>query len=127
MGVAKVDEMGLGLEDLNDEKLDELRELQLFEWLEVPQMTLDAGADLVLVFDGDPTQVETAIFLDRPDLVDHELFFFAETRAGETIIGNYSLLGTAPVTGVPEPSTVVMLLGVGLAGLVASARRRRKR
>ena len=122
IGLAKVDDFGLGLGDLNRATHDDLIQNSDFEWLDIASMTLDNGQGLTLVFDGDfdgDVPEGNPIFLNRPDLVGRELFVYAETTdpVGGAIVGNYALLGTDPVTGVlvPEPTTLALLLFSGLA------------
>ncbi len=128
VGVAVVDGMGLQLEDLNQYTMYRLTLEGFFETLDILPRTLGKGEELVLVFDGSPTGIDNTIFLDRSDLLGHELFFYAETSAGDMNVGNYGLLGTGPITGllVPEPSTL-LLAAVGLLGLLGYAWRRRNR
>ncbi len=118
IGLAVVDDLKLGLDNLNRATLNQLIKMTDFEWLDIPPMTLDNGQELILVLDGDPSGLGNPIFLNRPDLIGRELFVYAETRdlLGEAMVGNYALLGTSPVTGVfiPEPATM-LILTLGLA------------
>lgn len=125
VGVAVVDEMDLQLEDLNQYTMYRLTLEGFFETLDILPRTLGKGEELFLVFDGSPTGIDSTILLDRPDLLGHELFFYAETSAGDMKVGNYGLLGTGPIVGVlvPEPSTLVLAV-VGLLGLLAHAWRK---
>ena len=127
MGMAMVDDMGLQLQDLNRERLNRLSEAQQFEWLNdgIGGTTLDNGEELFLIFDGKPTGIGNQIRVD-PKWAGHELFVFVETKAGEVVVGNYALLGTQPIVGVPEPGAVAMLVAAGLVGLLALRRRRRR-
>ncbi len=128
MGLAMVDGMGLQLQDLNWERLVRLNEAQRFEWQDtgIGGMTLDNGQELFLIFDGKPTGIGNQIPLD-PKWAGHELFVFVETKAGEVTVGNYALLGTPAIVGVPEPGTVAMVVGAALMGLLVCVRRRRNR
>ena len=66
--------------------------------------------------------------LNRPDLVNTELFVFAKSQSGDAIVQTYALLGRDPITGVliPEPSSIVLAL-LGLLGFVGMAWRKRTR
>jgi hypothetical protein len=155
IGIAIVDDMGLQLEDLNGDALNRLIDAGLFETFDIGPRSLGNGGEFFLVFDGIPSWIDTSddpagtsqddkglltvveenlpgidniIFLDRPDLFDHELFLYAETRTGDVVVGNYALLGTPPITlmHTPEPSTLA-LAAVGLLALLGCACRRRHR
>jgi len=99
MGLAVVDDMELGLADLNRETLNRLVASQSFSFFDIPQLMLDNGEELLLVFDGKPDGVTDPYFLNRPDLIGRELFVFAETMdpVRGAMVGNYALLGTPPV------------------------------
>jgi len=128
IGLAMVDDMGLGLADLNRETLNRLMAAKRFERLDVPAMMLDNGQVLTLVLDGDARQIPNPIFVgDGAKWLGHELFLYAESRdpLSEAVVGNYALLGTPPIVGVPEPSTCVLAV-FGLACLAGYLRRRNK-
>jgi len=86
------------------------------------------GDDFYVIFEGTPNTIPPEIlkqgnylFLDRPDLLNGELFVYAQSLAGDALVGNYGLLGV-PVNGrLPDPATLALL---GLGGLAALARRR---
>jgi hypothetical protein len=124
-GVAVVDGRGLRLADLNRDMLGQLVDEGIFETFDIVPRRLDYGEQLFLVLDGTPTGVANTIFLDRPDLLNHELFIYAETRTLDAMVGSYALLGTPPITIalVPEPCTLA-LAAVGMLFLLGYARRR---
>jgi hypothetical protein len=128
IGLAVVDNMGLGLADLNRETLSLLMKRNLFERLDVSPRILDNGEVLTLVLDGDPRQVPNPILVPNgAKWLGHELFLYAASRdpMSEAMVGNYALLGTPPIVGVPEPSTCVLVV-VGLICLAGYFRRRNK-
>jgi hypothetical protein len=127
MGMAIVDELGLKLEDLNRQMLNRLVKEQQFDFIDVPDVTLDNGQRMTLILAGDPVKPENPVFIPNGDKwADHELFLYIETTGpnGDMMIGNYSLLGTAPVVGVlvPEPRTAFLLL-LGATVLLGRMRR----
>jgi hypothetical protein len=129
VGMAIVDDMKLGLDDLNRRTLDQLVKDQQFEILDIPQMTLDNGQLMTLVLDGDPFEPENPVFIPGGERwVDHELFLYVQTTDpnGAMTIGNYALLGTPPIAGVfvPEPASFALLLiaGMILIGRIRPAR-----
>jgi len=123
IGVAVVDGRGLGLPDLNRDTLDQLVDEGIFETFDIVPRMLNYGEELFLVLKGSPTGVTNTIFLDRPDLLDHELFIYAETRTLDATVGSYGLLGAPPIM-IPEPSTLA-LAAIGLLVFLGYARRRR--
>lgn len=129
IGLAIVDDMGLGLADLNRETLNRLMKGQQFEMLDIQPMTLDNNGVLTLVLDGTPFEPPNPVFIPGGEKwLGHTLFLYAETTdlLGEATIGNYALLGSPPIVGVPEPSTLVLLIaGVGI--LLGCAWRRQRR
>jgi hypothetical protein len=129
LGVAVVDDQNLTLDDLNRQTLNRLIQSERFEQLDIGTIQLAPASEFYLVFQGMQEDLPPEVLqrgnyrlLNRPDLLNKELFLFAETRAGEVIVGNYSLLGTPVI--VPEPGTIVLLM-LGAALLVISPFRRR--
>ena len=98
------------------------------EFISINPFTMDNGEQLLLLLDGKPAEfMGDVISLNRPDLLNTELFVFAKSQIGNVIVGNYALLGRDAITGVvPEPSSIVLAL-LGLLGFVGMAWRKRTR
>jgi hypothetical protein len=102
--------MGLGLDDLNADKLAELEVMGFVEDFPVFAPTeIEANEDFILVLDGMlpdlPPDLQingNFLILDRPDLVGQELFVYVQSQTPESIVGNYSLVNEAPIlnTGI---------------------------
>jgi hypothetical protein len=117
-GIAIVDDLNLDLNDLNHNTLDELVQLGRMQFFD-ESIFLDSSQDFTIMFDGIAEGLPTAAFagndflsLNRPDLVDHELFVYALGQNGGVTAGSYGLIGTPPITGaaaVPEPPTLLLL------------------
>jgi hypothetical protein len=141
VALAIVDDLGLGLDLeralplLNRDLLEFLRDSGRLEILtEFQPRLLGPGEDFFIYFQGTiddlPPEVVAQgnfLLLNRPDLLGHELFVYAQSRSGGAITGTYALLGNPAVTGgaVPEPAAVVLFV-LGLVGLVAFRRHRRR-
>ncbi len=118
--VAEVGDLGLTLDELNRDTLEELRNQQRLESLGIDPILLDNRQEYFLIFDGTeadlPEEIRNAgnfVILDRPDLLGTELFVFAQSMSEESVVGTYALLGTPPI--VPEPSAISLVcLGVGV-------------
>jgi len=131
LALACVDDMGLGLDDLNRGMLAELRKMQVLEEVtNFGEQLLAPGHDFIIVFEGTeddlPPDVQkngNFMILDGAQYLDQELFVFARSMAleGEGVVGTYALLGT-PV--IPEPATLTLLC-LGALGLAARRRRRK--
>ena len=66
------------------------------------------------------------MMVEQPDLLGRELMVIAETKTADAVVGTYALVGTVPLTLVPEPATFVLAL-IGLVGLLGVARCSRRR
>ena len=129
--LAPLGDRNLMLDQLNRGTLEQLiRDKQVFPVTEFGQRQMGPGDDFYLIFEGTPDTIPPEIlkqgnylFLDRPDLLNGELFVYAQSLAGDALVGNYGLLGV-PVNGrLPEPATLC-LLGLGAIGLLARWRRK---
>ena len=137
LAVAPVDGMGLELADLNRETMDALDLAGLLEPIGAFDPTPLGGdspawKDFFIVLEGDESDLTDEIIqqgnfliLSRPDLLDGELFVFAESQLGMATGGTFGLLGTAPIVGIPEPSALLLALFalVGAAARCVVARR----
>ena len=107
--VAPVEDLGLMLADLNGDTLRELIGKQIAEPIEQFEVRqLQEGDDFFLIFEGSendlpPEMLEKGNFLilDRPDLLDRELFLSAKSMAGEAEVGTYALVEIAMNTHIP--------------------------
>jgi len=126
-GIAAVDDLGLELPDLNGPMLQELKEQGLYTEFDLGgPRTFEKGEELVVLFDGAADDNTQVIHLNAPELLGRELFVFAKTKNDVAIIGNYVLVGDAPVIGVnrvPEPATC-FLISTALVVFVLGRHRR---
>ena len=101
LAFANVEGMNLKLDELNQETMQQLAREQRLEFIPLDQLTMDDGEQLLLLMDGKSADFPgRVISLDRPDLLETELFVFAKSQIGEAIVGNYALLGRDPILGV---------------------------
>jgi hypothetical protein len=132
LALACVDDMGLGLSDLNGQMLARLRESGKVTDVTNFDALLNPNGDFFVVLEGSaadlPPEVQKngnfLILEDHREFLDQELFVFARSmdQTGEVLIGNYALLGTPVIT--PEPATMSLLC---IGGLTLLCRRRRRR
>ena len=83
-------------------------------------MFLDDGDQVLFLLEGEADNFPgTVIRLDDPDLLNGEMFVYAQTKNGDAMVGTYALLGRDPIVGVfiPEPQAILLAI-VGLLGLV---------
>ena len=126
LGLANVEGLNLQLEDLNRDTLEMLVRDKRLEFLQVDPTFLDDGEEVLLLLDGKADDFPGKVIqLNRPDLLDVELFVFARSETDEAVVGSYGLLGRLPITGVlvPEPSSLVLCLTVLLVLCARSPRR----
>src|SRR5690606_38039315 len=113
VSIAKLGGLGLNrLEDLSNETLEMLRTTGQLETIPLAAPLIIApGEDYVFVFDGERSDLPSELLsrgnfmlLNRPDLVDEELFLFARS----TNVRSYGVIGGGVF--VPEPSSIILLL-----------------
>jgi hypothetical protein len=129
LAIGNVQGMKLQLADLNHDTMSRLVETGQLEPVPIDPTVLDNGEQLLLLLNGKADNFPgTVIPMDRPDLLDVELFVYAKTQEGDAVVGTYALLGRGPIIGVavPEPATFLMMT-VGLAAFIGGARRVRRR
>jgi len=121
--LAPMGDRNLMLDQLNRGTLQQLiRDKQVFPVTEFGERQMGPGDDFYLIFEGTANTIPPEIlkqgnylFLDRPDLLTGELFVYAQSLAGDALVGNYGLLGV-PVNGrLPDPATLALLALGGLA------------
>jgi len=131
---APVGGLDLSLSDLNSDTLEQFRRDGRLETLRIPSIDLDTEELFVLVLDGTlddlpPELIASGNFLllDRPDLLDEELFVFVGSQSNQVPLGSFSLLNSGVfVQSTPEPSTFT-LSALGLLSLSFVGWRRRRR
>ena len=129
---AQVAQMGLGLNDLTSAELARLETLGLLSRVPINPITLAPGDDFVIVLDGDRADLPADLkargnyfIFDLPGGFDQsELFAYALSTGANQTLATFGLLNSDPILGhgVPEPSTLFMLL----AGILAICCRRRQ-
>jgi hypothetical protein len=116
LAIGNVEGMNLQLADLNRELMVELNRTGQLEHVNFDPMILDNGQQVLLLFDGESDNFPGAVIpMDRPDLLDTELFVYAKTQNNDGLVGTYALLARDAITGVaiPEPSaTILLAIGV---------------
>ena len=127
LSLAIVTGMGLGLEDLNAETMANLDTLGLLEPVPNFDPVLIGGddpvpEDYIIVLEGGvadlPAEIQQQgnyLLLNRPELLQEEVFVFSRSVDGTNAVANYSLLGT-PVR-IPEPS-IACLIAVAALGVM---------
>jgi hypothetical protein len=117
-GIAIVDGLNIGLNDLNHNTLDELVQLGRMQFFD-ESIFLDSLQDFIIMFDGiteglslDAFAGNDFLFVNRPDLVNHELFVYALGRNGNIIAGSYGLIGT-PLIGAANGLVICDIDGDG--------------
>ena len=132
LALAPVGGRDLMLQDLTRGLVTELqREKQLIPIPELSELHLEPGDDFILVLEGSenglpPDVLEKGNFLilNRPELMEEELFVAAQSMTDEAEVGTFALLGVPPNTRVPEPAS---LCALALGGLSLMVRRRAKK
>jgi hypothetical protein len=126
VSLAKIGDLGLNqLEDLSSETLELLRTTGRLETIAFSSpIPLAPGEDFVFVFDGQTGDLPRELIargnfmlLNRPDLVDEELFVFTRSSGN---VRTYGVIGGGVF--VPEPAAFVLLC-LGLIGVLWTRRR----
>lgn len=130
LALAPVKDMGLMLEDLNRETMVTLQRNNVLELVDqFDERTIGPGEDFIIVLDGsdnlpsDILKKGNFLIMNRPDLLDQDLFVTAISQTDLAIVHTYALLGLPVNARVPEPATMV-LLSLGAVGMLLRRRRR---
>ena len=101
LALANVKGMNLQLDELNQETMQQLAEEQRLEFFDLGSLMMDDGEQLLLLMDGQSERFPGLVIpLNRPDLLDTELFVYVKSQIGDAVVGNYALLGRDPILGV---------------------------
>ena len=108
LSIAVVDGMNLQLPALNGPTMTKLAQQKLLQtFKEFGAYKLGPGEELYVILKGTesdlPDEIRTRgnyILLNRPDLLDKELFVYTRSRTvtDDILVGNYALLGRKPIT-----------------------------
>jgi hypothetical protein len=125
VALADVTGMNIPLDQLNRNLLNQLQAQNRLIFVNTGGAVLNPGDYFIMALSGTqadlpPDVINSGHFvlLNRPDLLDKELFAFADTTslAGDAAAGSFALLNAPPIVGafVPEPpSPVLVAAGVG--------------
>ncbi|MFC1633276.1 LamG-like jellyroll fold domain-containing protein [Planctomycetota bacterium] len=111
LALANVTGRELTLDDLNRNTLEQLQSEEALEYVdEFQERIMQPGEDFIIVLDGNEPSLPGEILergnfliLDRPDLLEGEVFVFAQSTdvLGTGSVGTYALLG-GRLNGPPE-------------------------
>jgi hypothetical protein len=122
LAIGNVDGLNLQLDALNHDTLNSLINNDRLTFIPMDAMSLEDGEQVLFLLQGEAGNFPGTVVqlgLDDPDLLDGEIFVYAQTRNGDAMVGTYALLGRAPIVGVfiPEPQAILLAIA-GLLGLV---------
>lgn len=129
--LADVSDMPLGLSDLNGKTMTALQQKgRLIEVADFKKQQLKEQEFFIVLQgkEGDlPDDIRTKgnfLILNRPDLLDKDLFVFVQSETPDAVIGNYALIGNRPIVGkAPEAPKLAKITGkVVLEGLDPNAK-----
>jgi hypothetical protein len=127
LAFGNVQGLDLQLDDLNQETLDGLLQSERVSFFPLDgSLFLDDGDEVLFLLEGEaPNFPGTVINVNRPDLLEGELFVYGQTMDGDVTVGSYALLGRAPITGVliPEPATALLIFCGLFPPLIGRSRR----
>ncbi len=123
VALAPVGDMNLMLEDLNRDLVTELqRGKALIPIPELSKLHLDPHEDWIIVLSGNENDLPPDVLkkgnfliLNRPDLLEGELFAMAQSMTEEAEVATFALMGVPPNARVPEPATLCLLAMGGIA------------
>jgi len=113
--------MNLQLADLNRANLQLLETMQRIETINAfERRTLPANSEFIIVLQGTAEDVPAAVrqqgrflVLNRPDLLDKELFVFVQSENDETTVGNFTLAGEQAVRSDDVPPALTIARAAG--------------